>query len=101
MSYGGASPSATLARAGKGKDEMAPEMAILPLYTRKITSIPPRLSPLSSTCTKDERGMVTDERPLHNASPPFNGLARSLRVKEENSGEMNGPDQVGHLNPTV
>jgi hypothetical protein len=54
MAYGGASPAATGARAGKGKDEMAPEMSILPLYTRKTTSMPPRLSPLPSACTKNK-----------------------------------------------
>jgi hypothetical protein len=100
--YGGASPSATHARHGKGKDEMACEMSILPLSTGRTTSMPPRLSPRPSTLHHIQNvecsltiGPCTTQAHLSVR------LASLAHVKEENGRRTNGQDEAGHLNPTV
>jgi hypothetical protein len=45
----GASPSATRVRAGERRTKMGREMSILPFYTGRTTSMPPRLSLLIFT----------------------------------------------------
>jgi hypothetical protein len=102
MLYGGVSPSATGVRAGKGKDEMAPEMSILPISTARITSMSPRLSPRSSTLhhrRNVERSLTIG--PCTTQAHFSVRLARLACVKEENGRGTNGQDEAGHLNPTV
>jgi hypothetical protein len=102
MSYGGAPPSATRTRAGKGKDKMAHEMSILPLATSRTTSMPPRLSPLPFTLHHGRNvGRPLTSGPCTKLAHMSMALSRSARVKKENRGRMNGQDQVGHLNRTV
>jgi hypothetical protein len=85
-----------------GKDEMRHEMSILPLSPARTTSLPPRLSPQSSTLHHRwnvERSLTIGPRILQ---AHFSvRLASLARVKEENWRITDGQDEASHLNPTV
>jgi hypothetical protein len=102
MPYGGASPSATHAWHGKGEDEMACEMTILPLSTSRTTSMPPRLSPRSSTL--HHRGNMERSLPMGPRTMQAHisvRLASLTCVEEKNRRRTNGQDEADHLNPMV
>jgi hypothetical protein len=100
--YGGASPSATHARAGKRKDKLAREMSILPLSTGKTTSMPPRLSPCPYTLHHRRNvGRSLTCGPCTMQAHHSTALASLGPVKEEFRGRTNGQDQSDHPDPTV
>jgi hypothetical protein len=102
MSYGGASPSAMRARPGKGKDEMAHEMSILPLSIGRTTDMPPRLSHLPFTLHHRRNvGWSLTSGPCTMQAHFSTTLARLEPVKEEFRGKTDGQDQSDHPNPTT
>jgi hypothetical protein len=81
---------------------MSLEISILPLTTTRITSMPPRLSPLPSNLYRGQNvGRSLTSGPCTKQAPLSVRLASSARVKKESRGRVNGQDQASHLNRTV
>jgi hypothetical protein len=81
---------------------MRPKMLILPLFTSRTISMPPRLSPLPSTLYQGRNmGRSLMSGPCTMQASLSVRLASLARVKEENRGRMDDQDEADHLNPTA